>query len=202
MPRANRHYIPGGVWHITHRCHNREFLLRSLCDRQRWKYWLFQARKRFGISVLNYIVTSNHIHILVRDSGQQVIARSMQLIAGRLAQEYNTRMGRSGAFWEGRYFATAISTDYHLFQCLIYIDLNMVRAGMVTHPSHWKVCGYNDLQHQPLRYRVMDYNALYHLGGFLDGKTFRCQHHDWVEQELDSGLGSREHKWTLIKSVS
>jgi hypothetical protein len=22
MPRANRHFVPGLVWHITHRCHN------------------------------------------------------------------------------------------------------------------------------------------------------------------------------------
>ena len=28
MPRAHRHYIPGYVWHITHRCHKQEFLLR------------------------------------------------------------------------------------------------------------------------------------------------------------------------------
>ena len=28
MARANRHYIPGCVWHITHRCHKKEFLLR------------------------------------------------------------------------------------------------------------------------------------------------------------------------------
>jgi len=24
MARANRHYIPGSVWHITHRCHKKE----------------------------------------------------------------------------------------------------------------------------------------------------------------------------------
>jgi len=33
MARANRHYIPGYVWHITHRCHKREFLLRFVRDR-------------------------------------------------------------------------------------------------------------------------------------------------------------------------
>ena len=27
MPRANRHFLPGHVWHITHRCHRKEFLL-------------------------------------------------------------------------------------------------------------------------------------------------------------------------------
>jgi len=28
MPRAYRHYTPGYVWHITHRCHKKEFLLK------------------------------------------------------------------------------------------------------------------------------------------------------------------------------
>jgi hypothetical protein len=28
--------------------------------------WVFEAKKRFGLSVLNYMVTSNHIHLLVK----------------------------------------------------------------------------------------------------------------------------------------
>lgn len=28
MPRASRHYIQGHVWHISHRCHKKEFLLK------------------------------------------------------------------------------------------------------------------------------------------------------------------------------
>ena len=75
-------------------------------DRKRWRYWLFEAKKRFGLSVLNYIVTSNHIHLLVKDTDKDIIPRSMQLIAGRTAQEYNQRKGRKGAFWEDRYHAT------------------------------------------------------------------------------------------------
>ena len=76
MPRANRHFLPGHVWHITHRCHKKEFLLKFSRDRSRWINWLFEARKRFGLSVLNYVVTSNHIHLLVRDTGNQTIQRS------------------------------------------------------------------------------------------------------------------------------
>jgi putative transposase len=46
------------------------------------------------------MVSSNHIHLLVKDTGPNVIAESMQLIAGRTAQEYNQRKNRQGAFWE------------------------------------------------------------------------------------------------------
>ncbi|MBW2011660.1 MAG: transposase, partial [Deltaproteobacteria bacterium] len=119
MPRSRRHYIPGYVWHITHRCHKKEFLLKFARDRHCWRHWLFEAKKRFGLCVLNYMVTSNHIHLLVIDDGPDaVISKSMQLVAGRTAQEYNQRKKRKGAFWEDRYHATAIEHDEHLLRCL------------------------------------------------------------------------------------
>ena len=85
MARANRHYLPRHVWHITHRCHQQEFLLKFSKDRQNWLRWLFEAKKRYGLCVLNYIVTSNHINLLVQDTYENVIPQSMQLIAGKNA---------------------------------------------------------------------------------------------------------------------
>jgi len=109
LARAHRHYIPGHIWHITHRCHKSEFLLKYVKDRHRWLQWLFEAKKRYGLSILNYVVTSNHIHMLVYDNhAQETILKSMQLIAGRFGQEFNQRKSRSGSFWEDRYHATII----------------------------------------------------------------------------------------------
>ena len=96
MARANRHYIPGQVWHITHRCHKKEFLLKFAKDRRRWLHWLFEAKKRFGLQVLNYAVTSNHVHLPVVDTKPDVVAKSIQLIAGRTAQEFNQRRLKRG----------------------------------------------------------------------------------------------------------
>jgi putative transposase len=56
----------------------------------------------------------------------------MQLIAGRTAQEFNHRKKRRGTFWEGRYFATAVSTDEHLVRCLVYNDLQAAHFQWVT----------------------------------------------------------------------
>lgn len=52
-------------------------------------HWLFETKKRFGLCVLNYMVTSNHIHLLVKDADRNVIAQSMPFIASRTAQEFN-----------------------------------------------------------------------------------------------------------------
>ena len=141
MPRANRHHLPGHIWHITHRCHKREFLLKFSKDKKRWLHWLFEAKKRYGLCILNYTATSNHIHLLVSDTDDDVIPQATQFVAGRTGQEYNKRKKRKGAFWNDRYHATAVESDDHLVRCLVYIDLNMVRAGVVDHPSEWPYGG-------------------------------------------------------------
>jgi len=93
------------------------------------------------------MVTSNHAHLLVADDGDRdVIPKSMQLVTGRTGQEYNVRKNRKGAFLEDRYHAMAIENGDHLLRCIVYIDLNMVRAGTVNHPSKWEFSGYNEIQ--------------------------------------------------------
>jgi putative transposase len=128
MPRANRHFIPGYIWHITHRCHKKEFLLKFDKDKSRWLWWLFEAKKRYGTCILDYMVTSNHIHLLLYDiADRECIPRTIQLIAGRTGQEFNQRKRRKGAFWEDRYHATAVESREHLTQCILYIDLHPVK---------------------------------------------------------------------------
>ncbi|MEJ8566932.1 transposase [Elongatibacter sediminis] len=196
MPRAKPSYLSGGAWHLTHRCHNPDYLLKFQRDRTRWRHWLFEARKRYGLTVLNYMVTSNHVHLLVQDRRLGAIARSMRLISGRVAQEFNQRKARKGAFWEDRYFATAVSTDHHLVRCLVYIDLNMVRAGVVQRPEQWRDSGYREIQTPPKRYRIIDVGALCRLTGFTTADTLRRHHRRWVMEALRSETLEREPKWT------
>ena len=197
MARAKRHYIPGQIWHITHRCHKRDFLLKLAKDRRRWLQWLYQARKRYGLIILNYTVTSNHIHMLVIDDNlRDVIPKSMQLVAGRSGQEYNQRKNRKGAYWEDRYHATAIETDQHFMRCLVYIDLNMVRAGVVSHPSEWPFGGYNEIQKPRRKCVLIAYQKLAELSGFNNYDRFRDSHKELVEELLKDGTNSRQSEWT------
>ena len=46
MPRANGHFLPGHVWHLTHRGHERDFLLKFARDRNNYLRWLYEARKQ------------------------------------------------------------------------------------------------------------------------------------------------------------
>jgi putative transposase len=197
MPRANRHYIPGYIWHITHRCHKKEFLLKFGKDRRNWIRWLYEAKKRYRLSVLNYMVTSNHIHLMVSDNGnRETIPKSIQLLAGRVGQEYNQRKNRKGAFWEDRYHATAIALDEHLFKCMVYIDMNMVRAGVVNHPSEWSFCGYNEIQNPRQRYSLIDYPRLMALLQIRDIDELQESCKNRVDEAIAGMNQTRDSKWT------
>ena len=164
--------------------------------------WLHAAKKRYGLVILNYSVTSNHIHLLVvDDKGRKVIPNSIQLVAGRTGQEYNRRKKRKGAFWEDRYHATAIEDGDHLLQCMAYIDLNMVRAGVVDHPSRWPFCGYSEIQ-KPIRENILiDYDRLQQLSGFDTYDRLTENHKKWVETLLADGDNTRDDKWSRSIAV-
>ena len=164
-------------------------------------HWLYEAKKRYGLCVLNYIVTSNHIHLLVRDTTENTIAKAMQLVASRMAQAYNKRKNRKGAFWEDRYHATAIDSEHYLIQCLVYIDMNMVRAGVVQHPGDWQQSGYQEIQFPPDRYAIIDRQALMQLIGISTFDQLQSVHRDWIKITLLSEPGLREACWSESVAV-
>ena len=197
MPRAKRFFIPGYVWHITQRCHNREFLLEGNHDKKRWLELLSQAKKRFDLSILNYMVTSNHIHLLIIDKGcDKSIAKTIHFVAGRTAWEYNKRNNRRGAYWEDRYHATAVDTDSHLLECAIYMDLNMVRAGVVKHPEEWEFCGYQEISGIKKQNTLIDQNLLCEYFCIKDLNNLCPFYKAIIEKRIVQASFERENRWT------
>jgi putative transposase len=201
MPRAKRLYAPGDVLHITHRCHKKEFLLKFKRDRDRYRYWLFEAKRRYGFCVINYMITSNHIHLLVNYSSLKSLSQSMQLVASRTAQEYNIRKKRKGAFWEDRYHVSIIEGEDYLQRCYMYIDLNMVRTGKVRHPIEWEHSGYYELFHGRERYQVLAITKMLNLLGYNSLEDFKKGYSKLIYQALQSDKLLREPLWTEQKII-
>jgi putative transposase len=153
---------------------------------------------------LGYGLTSNHVHLLlkVRGGGTDQLARFMQSLAGDFAQAYNVRKGRTGAFWGDRYHAVMIDAGDYLWRCLRYIDLNMVRAGVVRSPAEWDWCGYQELKGLRKRYRVIDLESLVEAlapGHGEDEVTSRYS--EYVEEALRAGGLVRQPIWTESVAV-
>jgi putative transposase len=196
MPRANRFHMPGMICHLTHRCHDRSFLFKFACDRSAYREALRLASKKFRVSLLNFSITSNHTHQLAIEAEEGGISRMMQKIEGDFASAYNRRKCRSGAFWEDRYHCTMVENGDHLWNCLEYIDLNMVRAHIVSHPSGWRWCGYSELLGEKARYRLLDLDRILELLGIADIYSFRTKYAERIQFAIVNKGLSREKRWT------
>ena len=120
----------------------------------------------------------------------------MQLVAGRTAQEYNQRKNRKGAYWEDRYHATAIESGEHLARCMVYIDTKLVRAGVVSHPSHWSFSGYNEIYEPRRKNIIIDHEKLQLLIGSRSYDQLKSSYRGWVEEYLGNGAQGRQDEWT------
>ena len=196
MPRANRYIQEGHVYHITDRCHDRTFLLQYAVDRNALRKLMRKTLKGSGVSLLAHCITSNHTHLLATARKPTKISEFMQKLKGDFGQWYNIRKRRSGAFWNGRFHCTMIESGTHLWNCMTYIDLNMVRAGAVKHPRDWKWNGYDELTGARAQHRVLDRAKILEVVGGGDWSDFKHDYAAAIEAALDRGGLRREPWWT------
>ncbi|HOW66475.1 MAG TPA: transposase [Candidatus Paceibacterota bacterium] len=201
MPRAHNLEIQGEVLHLTHRCHNRKRLLKFARDRDAYRSRLREALGQYAVGLLDYCLTCNHIHLLVEAEERREISGLMQKVAGETARAYNRRKARQNAFWGDNYHATVVEGGGYLWRCLVYIELNMVRCGVVGHPRDWEWVGYREIIGERQRYRLLDLERLVRRLGAASLEEVRRNLETTLSQRIAEGLLAREGCWTESLAV-
>ena len=74
----------------------------------------------------------NHFHLLLTPQADKALSKMMQDLGRDYVRYFNKKHTRTGTLWEGRFRSALIQTDRYFLACMVYIDLNPVRAGMVA----------------------------------------------------------------------
>lgn len=214
MPRAGTYLTAGQIFHVTHRCHNRTFLLRFARDRDLYCRLLREHLGLYEVSMLGYCITSNHVHLLIR-AERAALGNFMRDVASEFARAYNRRKSRLNAVWGGPYHATLVEGGEYLFRCLLYIELNMVRAGVVPHPREWKWCSFQEYSGARKRYCLVDQASMISsfygrittaafLDNYLHGICHRTEKENLREPEWTESLavGSRRFVAQAARTVT
>lgn len=190
-----RHFQKERTYHVTHRCHNKGFLLKTGIDRDEYLRLMWEAGRKWDLSILSYMVTSNHVHLLLSSSRHEEMSRFMAHVSGGMANYHNRRKKRLGAFWEGRYRSTLVQDGKHLTRCLLYIALNMVRAGVVRHPGEWGWSSHLELLGKKQRYRMIDMDRLLEKAEASNSRDFASWFGKTIERKCMKPENLKREPW-------
>lgn len=137
MARLPRFAIPDQPQHIIQRGNNRQAIFAAEADYQFFREALIEAANEQGLAVHAYVFMTNHVHLLASPETGQAIGKVFQSLGRRYVRYFNVAYGRSGTLWEGRYRATVVDSERYLLTLMRYIELNPVRAGMVSEPGKY-----------------------------------------------------------------
>jgi putative transposase len=142
MARLPRLTVPGYPHHIIQRGNNRQAIFAGPTDYELLLSLIDEHARKQQVAIHAYVLMSNHFHLLATPETAEGIPQMMQAVGRRYVRTYNLRHGRTGTLWEGRYKSTLIQAERYLLACMVYIDLNPVRAGMVAEPANYPWSSY------------------------------------------------------------
>lgn len=138
MPRQLRWVVPGLPLHVVQRGNNRTRCFLDDSDCFVYLALLKDALERHRVRLHAYCLMGNHVHLLVAPDGSEGIRGFMHRIGQRYAYYFNRKYSRTGTLWEGRFRSCVVQSRHYILECHRYIELNPVRAGMVSDPLAYR----------------------------------------------------------------
>ncbi len=129
--------------HVHVLLRNRPDLSQSAPARDVARRWLLLYPKRRDAKVLPLEPSDKEIRQLTKDEERiselrqrlASISWFMKCLKEYIARKANKEDGCTGRFWEARFKSTALLDEAAVLACLVYVDLNPIRANLAETPE-------------------------------------------------------------------
>ena len=142
MSRLPRLCLPGIPQHIIQRGNNRQICFGAEEDFAAYAHWLDDYSKKYRVAIHAWVFMTNHVHLMVTPETNDGVSKMMQMVGRQYVRYFNYHYKRTGTLWEGRFKSCVVDEENYLLICQRYIELNPVRAGMVSAPGDYAWSSY------------------------------------------------------------
>lgn len=185
MPRRARVTLANIPLHLIQRGNNRQACFFADEDYRFYLDRLAECSTKYGVWIHAYVLMTNHVHLLLSAGRADAPSAMMKALGQRYVQYINRTCRRSGTLWEGRFRSCLTQQETYLLACQRYIELNPVRAGMVTHPAEYRWSSYRaNAQGEPDA--LVQAHPIYAALG-LDAQSRQAAYRELFRYELDPG---------------
>ena len=137
MARRLRNFVHGVTLHVIQRGNNRGLIFKAPSDYDAFLFTLRHVLDRYEVRLHAYVLMNNHFHLMVTPESVCALPRAMQAIGRRYVRFFNDRYDRTGGLWEGRHKIAFVYDERYWLTCMRYVELNPVRAGLVSSPEQY-----------------------------------------------------------------
>jgi len=143
MGRPDRIDWPGAYQHIYDRIIEKKYLLEDPCDKELLFNIMKKYKKRHGFDIISDSILDNHFHFFAR-SGVVHISKVMHDVLSEFTIKFNKKHDRVGHLFSGRFRSQVVDKETYAKELDRYIEMNAVKAGLVSKPEDYKWCSMRD----------------------------------------------------------
>lgn len=141
MARAPRIQAPDLIRHVMSRGNGRMSIFLDDTDYRQFVYLLGDVVEEFDVECWNYCLMPNHYHATLQPTRPN-LSQAIRRLNSAYAQWWNTRHGRVGHVFQGRFKDQVVDREAYLLALSRYVVMNPVRASLVARPEDWPWSSY------------------------------------------------------------
>ena len=144
MPRVARKNIESSYCHVIVQGINKEYIFKENYLKDAYKNLIKKCLGEIDVKILSYCIMDNHAHFLIYSDKIEYITKLMRRVNTSYAMLYNSMNNRAGYVFRDRYYTQTILSEEQLFNCVVYIHDNPVKAKIVSKMSEYKYSSYRE----------------------------------------------------------
>jgi len=138
MSRFRRLVVPDFFHHVVQRGNNKQEVFQDEGGHKKYCALLRHFAQKHECKIGAYCLMPNHVHLLLRPPHETSLAKMMHGINISFQHYLNDKTGFVGHVWQSRYYSCPVEGDGHLWTVALYIDMNPLRAAIVTDPRAYQ----------------------------------------------------------------
>lgn len=143
MPTKSRKESGTGMYHVVARGINKEQILKQAKEKRQLMKIIKEYAEKYEVEIYSYCLMSNHFHLMFYTDFNN-LSIFMARVLAEYAEYYNYKHQRNGHVFQNRFKSECIEDLAYFWNCIRYIHLNPVKAGMVRDVLGYRFSSMNE----------------------------------------------------------
>jgi len=156
MPRTARILLNNVCYHIINRGNQKQNIFLEKLDFEKYLEILKHYKNKYNFKLYAYCLMLNHVHLIIDVRKTKDLAKIMQCLTQAYTVWFNNKYNKVGRLWQNRFKSMLIQKDKYLIDCLEYIELNPVRAKIVSSPVDYSWSSWQERMFAKNSFNLLD----------------------------------------------